>query len=266
MTGRDFQFFAPCEIYEVKKGDKVERRIAGICSTDSLDREGERIIQTGLDFSEFTKTGAFNNNHSQSMFDVLGVPDKTNPIMRFTKGQTLPNGLPAKTNCTWVTGRLLDTDAGRKVAELGKALQSEGRSLGLSIEGKVVKRDAANKKTIAAAQVSAIAITQKPVNDDTTLNVLAKSMCALEAEWDEQDDISKTMTVGDARVAPDTGSVAGAGSGRLLESESLAGYGKKKKKKQIDENDALKVIEKHFPGTSPKFKSRVLKLARDLKL
>ena len=39
---------------------------------------------------------------------------------------------------------------------------------------------------------------------------------------------------------------------------------RKKKKERVDADTALRVIEKHFPGTSPIFKSRVLKLAKEL--
>ncbi len=141
--------------------DETSRRIGGYASTESLDRQGEIIVQKGLDFSDFLKSGWFNDNHKQDVNRVLGYPTSA----EFHKGKGW-----------YVEGYLIKGyKPADEIWELAKALQNTPRKLGFSVEGKILKR-VSNK--IAKAIVKHIAITHVPVNTDCTLDILAKSFCS----------------------------------------------------------------------------------------
>ena len=54
--------------------------IAGIVSTDDMDFEGEKINQSGLDWSYFLKNGWFNHEHRPGPEAVLGHPTKIEKV------------------------------------------------------------------------------------------------------------------------------------------------------------------------------------------
>jgi hypothetical protein len=170
----NFQFRVPVVAFE--KGDAPEgqrRRIAGIISTDSLDQQQERVIQEGLDFSGYIKSGFLNWNHSnKSASDILGYPES---VKQFKRGEMLPNGESAQANCSWNEGYLIGRQ-GQDVWEMAKDLQGTPRSLGFSIEGTINKRDEQDPSTILSASVNAVAITSCPVNQDSRLEILARSL------------------------------------------------------------------------------------------
>jgi hypothetical protein len=144
------------------KGRTAEdvRPIGGFCSTDRLDRQGEVVVQKGLDFSEFVKWGFFNDNHKQDTACVLGYPTKA----------VLKGGR------WWTEGRLFkDYEPADRIWALAKALKgsSAPRRLGFSIEGKVVERDGRNR--ILRAKVRHVAITNSPVNPDCSWDILSKA-------------------------------------------------------------------------------------------
>ena len=194
----DFRFHIPITAWE-KSEDDNPMRIGGIVSTGSLDRQEERVVQDGLNFSPFLSHGWFNDNHGQKTTDVLGYPTDARKV---TKGDKLPNGDTATHDGWWAEGYLVNTDEGRKVYSLARSLSKSpnGRGLGFSIEGKVQGRDKKNPTTITSADIHNVAITHVPVNTDTSLRVLAKALMA-----------------GDGVTSP--GSVAG--NGFALREESL---------------------------------------------
>ena len=152
-------------------------RIGGIVSTGSLDRQQERVVQDGLNFSPFLTHGWFNDNHGQKTTDVLGYPTEAK---RVKKGEKLPNGQVCEHEGWWAEGYLVNTDEGRKVYALARSLSKSpnGRGLGFSIEGKVAGRDSEDQSKITRADVHNVAITHVPVNTDTSLRVLAKALMA----------------------------------------------------------------------------------------
>ena len=152
-------------------------RIGGIVSTGSLDRQQERVVQDGLNFSPFLSHGWFNDNHGQKTTDVLGYPTTAH---RVQKGEKLPNGQKSEHDGWWAEGYLVNTDEGRKVYALARSLHKSpnGRGLGFSIEGKVAGRDSDDNTKITRADVHNVAITHVPVNTDTSLRVLAKALMA----------------------------------------------------------------------------------------
>ncbi|MAD95968.1 MAG: hypothetical protein CMB99_01440 [Flavobacteriaceae bacterium] len=150
-------------------------RIGGICSTDELDQQDERVIQAGLDFSPFLDKGWYNDNHGAKTTDVLGYPTAAKLVQ---KGEMLPNGRSAKKRGWWTEGHLLNTKEGRKLWGLTQALAKTDRKLGFSIEGSVRKRDAMNPNVISRAVVKNVAITHCPVNTGTEMHALAKALTA----------------------------------------------------------------------------------------
>lgn len=180
MADRDFQFNVPD--LRFFKSDDGQMRIAGVVSTDNVDQQGDRILQDGLDFGYFLSKGWYNDNHSSKTSDVLGYP---NHVQFFAKGSKLPDGSQATGNCHWAEGHLLpDYEPAKRIWDLGQSLSKAGggRALGFSVEGKIKKRTGPGRKIIAKAEVRNVAITNCPVNTDTKLLTLAKSLHAAETE------------------------------------------------------------------------------------
>jgi hypothetical protein len=213
-----FRYFAPLGLFE--KADAPEgqqRRIYGVASTESKDQEDETVLQRGLDWQYFLTKGWFNDNHSRKTGGVVGYPDPKG-VQFFKRGDRLPSGEVAKANCHWAEGYLLEgVPAADDIWRIGQALQKAGgeRGLGMSIEGKVLRR-ANGGKTIARAAVRHVAITHCPVNAETSLGFLAKSLVAAEA--DEPNAEEKAI---DSADEDDKALTAGSPSGQALQPESL---------------------------------------------
>ena len=152
----------------------------------------------------------------------------------------MPNGQPAPADGHWAEGYLLDTDKGRKIWELGKALSKTNRRLGFSVEGGIQRRTGPLRKTIAQARVRNVAITSCPVNTDTRLDILAKSLLAAERQGDDKDELVRAVTMGPATpgVAPQ-GSITGAGSGRVIAKQSLESKDNPPEELEADEIEKL---------------------------
>lgn len=251
------------------KGEDGKKRIGGIVSTEHKDQQGEVVKQDGLDFSPCLRGGWFNDNHSRDTAGVLGVPER---IKRITY-----RGKPA----TYVEGELLEGyRPAEKIWDLAQSLQGSGRQLGFSIEGKVLRREGDDGKTIAQALVRNIAITNCPVNDNTVLEVLAKSMCengsstAIEIFQKSLDtlkdvpleDMRRALMAGAAVSAPAT---ATPGDGFALRPESLeggrhdvAGRTKKKRKRRLSKSEAAEFIRGRYPGLASAVVDRIINLAQ----
>lgn len=250
-----FRFDVPVEVFE-KAGEKgKERRIGGVISTEHKDKQGEVVLQRGLDFSDFLSNGWFNDNHSRDTAGVVGYPQAVR--------RTTHNGKPA----TYVEGYLLrgSNEAERiqadRIWSLANALQKTDRRLGFSIEGKVLRRSGPDGKVIAQARVNNVAITNCPVNTASGLDVLAKSMMAVEGDPQSADAL-KALAAGAAISAP---TEAVPGDGFALRAESLEGKKKKRKKKKrrvIAKSEAVEFIRKRHPGLSAGDAERIWQFAK----
>ena len=169
MTATPFKFDVQVECFEKAGVDpSKERRIGGIVSTGEVDRQGERLIQKGLDFSPFLKGGWFNDNHDHSTEALVGYPD-------LCELRELPDGEQG----WYVEGYLLKGhQRSDNLWNIAQALQKSDRRLGFSVEGQIEERDASNPKVVRKATVREVAITRCPVNTNTGLDVLAKSLSA----------------------------------------------------------------------------------------
>lgn len=189
------------------------RRIRGIMSTSSEDRQSERVLAKGLDFNPFLQYGHFNDNHSQSTSAVVGYPESAYYSKEIKKGGKSIEG--------WLTeGYVIKgTKRADDIWELAKALAgTPDRRLGFSIEGKVLRR---SNNVIEKALIRNVAITNCPVNTECTWSTLAKSF------WDE-DTAMKSLTAGYGAA----GGPATQTGGSALGVESLEKDDEKRNKKK----------------------------------
>lgn len=175
-SGR-FRIVAPASVFE--KADAPvgqRRRIGGVVSTDSWDREGERILQEGLNFQPFLQGGWFNDNHKSQTGKGVGFPTG---VRLFRAGDILPNGQRAATNCHWAEGYLLDGHPpADEIWSMAQALNraGQGHRLGFSIEGLIRARDQENERVILSADVMEVAVTRCPINTDTKVELLSRAL------------------------------------------------------------------------------------------
>lgn len=231
-----FQFFAPLSFFEKASAPEGKRkRIAGVISTEDLDKQGEVVVQKGLDFQPFLKEGWFNDNHSKKTADVLGYPEG---VQTFQKGERLPDGNTAPTNLTWAEGYLLDTPEGERIWNLGRALTKAGgqRRLGYSLEGSVQKRTGPSGRVVAKAVIRNVAITNCPVGEGTRLETLVKSLT----------EVEKGLTMGTPTPGTAvTGPKSGEGAGQVLARESLEQDGQARILVDGDDDEPSKLAKSH---------------------
>lgn len=191
----EFVIWQPaCAIFKGGAADG-ERRIGGYCSTEHVDRQGEVVLQRGLDFDEFVKFGYFNDNHNQATAAVVGIPDKA----EYHQGRGW-----------YAEGSLLKGNKrADEIWELAKSLENTSRRLGFSIEGKVMER---RDNYIVKAKIRNVAVTNAPVNTNCTWGLLSKSF--------HPEFVDKALGAGSSRSAP-SGPVSGMGAGRVVVPEDL---------------------------------------------
>ena len=129
IVSDNFSFFMPIDITKSEEShdEKPEMRIAGYASTEDKDRQGETLMQCGLDFSDFVDYGYFNWDHDNTK--ILGYPDKAKTKMD-------SHGL-------YVEGILLNTPLAKSIWDTAVELKKSNapRRLGFSVEGKTLQRD-----------------------------------------------------------------------------------------------------------------------------
>ena len=170
-----FNFCLPFDVLKSTDANSDEWRIGGYASTSSEDRQGDEIVQKGLDYDDFVNYGWFNFDHHNDQ--ILGYPDKD-------KCKIDSHGF-------YVEGTLLKgVEIAKNMWETALALQKSGanRKLGFSVEGKVLQRNALGK--IVKAKIYNVAITPNPVNTSCTWDALVKSFTT------DKDDIDKALEAG----------------------------------------------------------------------
>lgn len=194
-----FSFFLPMDLAKStlveSENDDEEMLICGYASTGDKDRQGDSILQKGLDISDFVDHGWYNYDHDNSK--ILGYPDKENTRI--------------DSHGFYVAGKLLKSvPLAREIYNISKELIKSGapRRYGFSIEGKTLARDANGK--IVKAKVYNVAITPNPVNCNTSLELLIKSFST-----DLNSETSKSMGAG---YSTNIGEI---NNGASLKSESL---------------------------------------------
>lgn len=191
----DFKVFVEVEPELVKSGHEDKRIIRGYASTPTADRQGESLVQKGLDITDFVKSGWLNYDHDNTI--ILGYPTDATRIDE--------RGL-------WVEGELLKgVPMADQLWDLALSLQKSGapRRLGFSVEGKVLERQG---DTVVKAKIYNCALTPNPVNTEATWEAIVKSF-----DPASDIDVTKALEAGHA-VTPETQTGGGA-----MRSESLEG-------------------------------------------
>lgn len=177
-----FKFFVEADV-DMKKSSNGEgkRIIRGYASTPASDRQGESLVQKGLDITDFVRHGWLNYDHDNSF--ILGYPTEETHID--------DHGL-------WVEGELLKgVPMADKLWELALALKKSNapRKLGFSVEGKVLERKG---NSILKAKIYNCALTPNPVNTEATWEAVVKSF-----NPSKDIDVTKALSAGYA-TSPDT--------------------------------------------------------------
>lgn len=268
-----FNIDIPLNFFEKAGGDvKKRRRIGGIASIETEDRQNETLLQRGLDFNEFVPHGWFNDNHTKDTDGVIGCPESA---AFFDKGQKLPNGDVAEAPGHWVEGYLLNTKRADRIWELGKALQETDRRLGFSVEGTIKKR-LSDRNKVAKAIVREVAVTKCPVNVGAKMEILSKSLWAVEN--DDFEDLKKTLSMGPGTGTAPVGPQTGEGAGQVITPESLESDIKPKLKREDEDKKKKKLNKSRFalpdafawyharlPNATPEQIGRLIQITQALK-
>jgi hypothetical protein len=241
-----FNFEIPLNVW-FKSGEKgKERRIGGIISTELPDRQNEVVLQNGLDFSDFIKHGWINDNHSKDTTGIVGYPEKLKRIQY--------KGKPA----TYFEGYLLqDYPRADAIWKLGQALQKTNRQLGFSVEGTVLQREGLEGEVVTKAKVKNVAVTNCPVNADTRLEILAKSLAAMARAELPSEELQRSLMAGGGLASP--GMPIMAGDGSALRPESMERVIRRKKK--IKKSEAIEYLQSRYPGLSRADAFRIVQFA-----
>lgn len=278
-----FRYFAPISFFEKADADEGQRRrFAGIASTESPDQEDEVVLQNGLQWDYFLTKGWFNDNHSRKTGGVVGYPVD---VKFYKRGDRLPDGSIAKSNLHWTEGYLLEgVPAADDIWNVGQALQKSGsgRQLGQSIEGKILKREGPGGEVIARANITNVAITHCPVNADTSLGFLAKSLLETAVQPDKytsgMDVPSEPGVHMDYRTLGSSDKVESEGeeeeeektlttdSGAALMPESLEREEHVTTYKALNKAKAMQLVLDRLPNVSCATAGRVVDLALQMKL
>ena len=225
-----FKIIIPAHLEKAKDG---EWRVHGLASTDNIDKQGESIIQKGIDLSPVDDgKGILNWDHNNSPENIIGVLDGY---------QKTDDGL-------YVNGRLFKNHARAKaVHEIMDSLSKgdQGR-MGMSVEGKILERDPKDHTVIKKCQIRAVALTMNPVNTDTHCDI-AKSLNTADLDFDSTGDHTETVEKSEEPSMPISqvlqiiekalsvsGAYADSKPSDLSDGDALAqeDMGKKKKKKE----------------------------------
>lgn len=147
------------------KGEEVERMLMyGWASSPAKDDDGERVLQEGLDVRPLLKKGVINWNHRQDPDGIIGVPLVAELRDRPNFGK-----------CLYTELELSPTQPlGPPTWRLAKSLESMGRSLGLSLEGK--RMELSPGGAVKKAAIWNIAVTANPKNDYAPVRSLLKGI------------------------------------------------------------------------------------------
>ena len=224
-----------------KVGETEGWHFEAIASTPDKDREGETLLQKGLNFEPFIDSGEFNWNHIPHA--MVGVP--VGKKAWFEKGFWKTEGMiladmPISQGYT-------TNDVVKQHNQLKKA--GFQRGLACSVEGKVRERSDCGKY-VKKADIYNVALTFRPVNPSCTVAMLAKSMDK-QAELEIDNDFYKALSVSDA--APFTKEdVEGGSTDMGLENKLVAHLVRKGYSKGQAKAHVASYMKKKFLGVGSK--------------
>lgn len=165
-----FHAFLPFEpvgdVADLEKAD-AEWLIRGIVSSELEDADGDIIVQKGIDWSYFLKSGFLTREHPAMPENIIGEPLSVDPVEI--------DGIAASV----LVARLFkDRPLAKGIWESSVGLKKSGssRKLGLSIEGHVIgQRDG---KRVPTSRVTTVAATAVPKNSITFFDPIMASVIA----------------------------------------------------------------------------------------
>jgi len=220
-----------------KVGDTEGYHFVGTASTPDKDREGEKLLQKGLNFEPFMDHGEYNWNHVPHAMVGLPVGKKA----WFDDGLWRCEGMILKGMPIWDG---YDTDM---VVKQHNQLRKAGLPRGLccSVEGKVTKRSD-DGKYVEKADIFNIALTFRPVNPSCTISMLAKSLdhkLQIEVAEDEVYKALSTTQTGSFTKEDLEGHGANSIEGRLEKHLISKGYKPSEARQHV-----AKFMKKKFSG------------------
>jgi len=197
LTGmtKSWSFWMPATLGKSSYRNASPTKISGVASLESPDHADEEVLQEGLDWSYWLKHGFFKWNHAS--------PDRPSLPEEFVGVGTLVERREVDgVAMTYVEGDLFETPMARQVIDLARALEKEGRHLGLSVEGGILVRQERDGKTltldrdgvwrdeqgvagqgarIARAVVVDVTITAHPMHPEARMSLARSLLSALDA-------------------------------------------------------------------------------------
>ena len=190
MTQNKFRFFAPVDDFQKSKDQKGNDiyRVRGIISDDSIDSDGESLVEEGLDFSEFNW---INWDHKKEPKFLIGEPIGVKRI-------------PGKGH--FMEGILYgDSDVAKQAVDLMKILSKSkrGNKLSWSVEGQVLERDLINQNKVKKAKITAVALCPTPKNGNTWAELIQKGFS--EESYQKPEELEYDVNGGDIVVIDQEG-------------------------------------------------------------
>jgi len=192
---KSWSFWMPATLGKSSYRNASPTKISGVASLESPDHADEEVLQEGLDWSYWLQHGFFKWNH--------GTPDRPSLPEEFVGVGTLAERREVDGVArTYVEGDLFDTPMARQVIDLARALEKEGRQLGLSVEGGILVRQerdgqplsldrdgvwrdeqgvAGQGARIARAVVVDVTITAHPMHPEARMSLARSLLSALDA-------------------------------------------------------------------------------------
>jgi hypothetical protein len=223
MSTTNFKFWIPGDCIKAEETSDGKRIIRGRASAEAVDLQGEKVIQNGIDYNYFLKSGFIVDDHKTGVENRVGEPLEAKITNKGLEIKALIYKGKERSDYWW---------------EHLKAIEASGskRPVGFSIEGKILKRKGS---VIEKCWLSNVAITTNPVCVDTFAEIV-KSLSA--EKWvDKPNACPCPKCPGECNYDPNVlmkddeenedkeaekALSAGSSSGMALSPESLEGSGK----------------------------------------
>lgn len=236
---KSFQIHIPVELEKSKDADGEDTWVVkGIASTGDTDLQGEMVDQNGLDISQLKAgRGLFNVDHQKGPENVIGQIEDAEFVKSDGKKVLMVKGYLFK-----------HQPRAQAFYNIMKSVKPGTQPrVHMSIEGKILQRDAVNKSTIRNARIDKVALTLDPVNPYTYAE-LSKSLASgqvdeipepayltmerTELEKTVQAAVEKAMAAGVGPSLAPTQRVGGEALTKESLDSKLKRIGKKDKKSQ----------------------------------
>jgi hypothetical protein len=166
---KSFQIHIPVELEKSKDADGEDSWVVkGIASTGDSDLQGEVVDQNGLDIAPLKAgRGLFNVDHQKGPENVIGQIEDAEFVKSDGKKVLMVKGYLFK-----------HQPRAQAFYNIMKSVKKgSAPRVHMSIEGKILQRDAVNKSVIRNARIDKVALTLDPVNPYTYAD-LSKSLAS----------------------------------------------------------------------------------------